>query len=245
MAEGERQERVARTFVELVDTLVDDFDVVELTALLTERCVELLGASAAGLVLADLRGTLRLLAATSEAIQHVELFQLEADEGPCRDCYRTNAVVTVDDLAATDRWPTFGPVAVAAGFRSVTAMPLRLRQRVLGALNLFHSRPGGFDRADVATAQAFADVATIALIQHDQALEARALTEQLQRALDSRVLIEQAKGVVAERTGVTTDEAFARIRLHARSHGRRLSDVAREVVERRALPDLPQRLDFG
>ena len=179
MAGGERQERVARTFVELVDTLVDDFDVVELTALLTERCVELLGASAAGLVLADLRGSLRLLAATSEAIQHVELFQLEADEGPCRDCYRTDAVVTVDDLAATDRWPTFGPVAVAAGFRSVTAMPLRLRQRVLAPST---SSTRGRAASTGPTSPRPRPSPTwrrSPSSRHDQALEARALTERL------------------------------------------------------------------
>ena len=227
-----REERLGRTFVELADTLVDDFDVVDLLGSVVERCVELLDASAAGLLLADPQGSLHLMAATSEATELVELFQIQADEGPCLACFTAGEPVLVPDLAAeADRWPRFVPVATGAGFRAAHALPLRLRSTTLGALNLFRGEPGRLTRADVTTAQALADVATIAILQHRAASEARALTEQLRAALDSRVAIEQAKGVIAERAGVDMAEAFARMRRYARGNRRLLSDVAQEVVD--------------
>jgi GAF domain-containing protein len=227
-----REERLGRTLVELADTLVDDFDIVDLLALVVERCVELLDASAAGLLLADARGTLHLMAATSEATELVELFQIQNDEGPCLACFRAGAPVLVPDLATEgDRWPLFVPVATGAGFRAAHALPLRLRGNVLGALNLFRAEPGRLARSDVTTAQALADVATIAILQHQAAREAQALTEQLRAALDSRIAIEQAKGVIAERARVDMAEAFARLRGYARANQRLLSDVAQEVVD--------------
>ena len=229
-----REERLGRTFVEVADTLVDDFDLVELLALVTERCVELLDASAAGLLLADGQGTLHLMAATSEATELVELFQLQNDEGPCLECCRSGEPVLVADLGAeAARWPLFVPVATGVGFAAAHALPLRLRGRVLGALNLFRARPGRLARADVTTAQALADVATIAILQHQAARQAQELTEQLRAALDSRIAIEQAKGVIAERAGVDMAEAFARLRAYARSNRRLLAEVAQEVVDGR------------
>jgi GAF domain-containing protein len=227
-----REERLARTFVELADTLVDDFDVVDLLVHLAERSVELLDAAAAGLLLADDKGTLHLMASTSDAMTLVELFQLQNAEGPCLDCVRLGEVVLSDELSqAEPRWPLFVPVAIGAGFQATHAVPLRLRGRVLGALNLFRSRPGGLSSADVVAAQALADVATIALIQHRAAGEARALTDQLHEALNTRVAIEQAKGVVAEQAGIDVDEAFVRLRRHARETRRRLAAVAQDVVD--------------
>jgi GAF domain-containing protein len=227
-----REERLGRTFVEVADTLVDDFDLVELLALVTERCVELLDASAAGLLLADGQGTLHLMAATSEATELVELFQLQNDEGPCLECCHSGEPVLVADLAGeAARWPLFVPVAAGAGFAAAHALPLRLRGKVLGALNLFRAQPGRLARADVATAQALADVATIAILQHQAARQAQELTEQLRAALDSRIAIEQAKGVIAERGGVDMSEAFSRLRAYARSHQRLLAEVAQEVVD--------------
>jgi GAF domain-containing protein len=226
-----REERLARTLVQLADSLVDDFDVVDLTVLLTERCVELLDASAAGLLLLNVRGSLNLMAATSEATEVVELFQIQSDEGPCRDCIHTGAPVNVADLAEeTERWPRFAPVAVEAGFRAAHAVPMRLRAQVLGALNLFRAEPTMVERSDLAIAQAFADIATIALLQARAIHESHLVADQLEEALNSRILIEQAKGILSERGGVGMDEAFARLRF-ARSRQRYLSDVAQEVVD--------------
>ncbi|MDX6556322.1 MAG: hypothetical protein QOD86_2517 [Miltoncostaeaceae bacterium] len=230
IAEG----RLAQTFVELADTLVEDFDVVDLLARLGERCVELFDAAAAGLLLADGRGALRLMAATNEAMEIVELFQVQNAEGPCLECYLSGEPVQVEDMAgAAERWPLFVPVATAAGFRSAHALPLRLRGRVLGALNLFRTAPGHLAPPEIAAAQALADVATIAIVQHRAARDAQALAEQLHLALDSRIVIEQAKGVIAEQVGLGMDEAFARLRGYARRHRRLLSEVAHDVVERR------------
>jgi GAF domain-containing protein len=229
-----REQRLAHTFVDLADSLVDRFDVVDLLTLLTERCVELLDASAAGLLLGDATGALRLMAATSEAMEVVELFQVQNDEGPCRDCYRSGAVVAVPDLAeAAARWPRFVPVALDSGFRSVHALPLRLRREVLGALGLFGASPGELPADEKAVAQALADVATIALLQHRAIDDAQLLAEQLHVALNSRVAIEQAKGVIAERLGIRMDEAFGLLRGYARARQRLLADVAGDVAEGR------------
>jgi GAF domain-containing protein len=226
--------RLAQTFVELADTLVEDFDVVDLLARLGERCVELFDAAAAGLLLADGRGALRLMAATNEAMEIVELFQVQNAEGPCLECYLSGEPVQVEDMAGgAERWPLFVPVATAAGFRSAHALPLRLRGRVLGALNLFRTTPGHLAPPEIAAAQALADVATIAIVQHRAARDAQALAEQLHLALDSRIVIEQAKGVIAEQVGIGMDAAFAHLRGYARRHRRLLSEVAHDVVERR------------
>jgi GAF domain-containing protein len=161
----------------------------------------------------------------------VELFELQSDEGPCIDCYRTAALVTHGDLASSvDVWPNFARVAQDAGFRSAHALPMRLRGSVIGALNLFRSEVGGLDSTDTIAAQALADIATIAILQHRVGTEALQLNEQLNAALSSRIVIEQAKGVIAERAGVATDEAFRRLRHHARSNNLLLANVAREVA---------------
>ncbi len=228
------QLRLARTFVDLADSLVDRFDVVDLLTLLTERCVELLPVSAAGLLLGDGTGALRLMAATSRALEFVELFQLQSDEGPCLDCYRSGAAVMAPDLAReAGSWPRFVPMAVDAGFQAVHALPLRLRGDVLGALGLFGASAGEPDAETDDVAQALADVATIALIQHRVIDDTQLLTEQLQVALHSRVAIEQAKGVIAERAGIGMEEAFGLLRRYARSRQRQLAEVAREVAEGR------------
>lgn len=221
-----------QTLVELTDTLVDDFDVVELLTLLTDRCVELLGVSAAGLMLVTPNGELRVVASSSEAMRVVELFELQSEEGPCPDCYRTGEPVVRPDLRAPDSgWPRFAPIALQAGFRSVHAVPMRLRGKIIGALNLFRGDHGFLDESDSVAARALADVATIAVLQHRAAREAQILNEQLNHALNSRVTIEQAKGVLSERLGVDMERAFATMRNHARGHNLRLVDVAREVVD--------------
>jgi len=233
-----REQRLSRTFVELADTLVDDFDVVDLMVLLTERSVELLDAAAAGLLLANVDGTLRVMAATSEATGTVELFEVQNDEGPCRDCFHSGAPVSVADVASeSERWPRFAPVALSAGFRAAHALPLRLRGQVLGALNLFRTEPVALGPSDLATGQALADVATISLLQSRALRDVQAVAEQLEEALNSRTAVEQAKGVIAERLGIGMDEAFSRLRGFARSRQSRLTDVALEVVAGTVRPE--------
>jgi GAF domain-containing protein len=220
-----------RTLVELADTLVDDFDVVDLLTLLSDRCVQVLDVSAAGIMLVAAEGDLRVIASSSEAMRIVELFELQSDEGPCVDCYRDGSLIVNQNLAeALDRWPRFAPVAMQSGFQSAHALPMRLRGSVIGALNLFRSDTGELEEEDVLAAQALADVATIAILQHRVGLEAHVLNTQLNEALNSRIMIEQAKGVIAERAGIDTDEAFARLRHHARSNNLRLADVAADVA---------------
>ena len=227
----QRETMLLRTLVELADTLVADFDVVELLTLLTDRCVEVLGVGAAGLMLIGPDGDLRVLASSSEAMRVLELFELQADEGPCLDCYHSGVPVVHQDLGTRDGpWPQFSAAAVAAGFRSVQALPMRLRGAIIGALNLFHVETGEMQEADLAAAQALADVSTIAVLQHRAALEALVLNEQLNDALNSRIVIEQAKGMVAERAGLSMEAAFAALRSHARNHNLRLADVAASVI---------------
>jgi len=223
---------LASTLVELADSLVDDFDVVELLTLLTDRSVEVLDVAAAGLMLVAPDGDLRVMASSSEAMRVLELFELQSHEGPCLDCHRTGQPIVNRELAAVDvSWPVFARAALDAGFRSVSAVPMRLRGEVIGALNLFRDDEGAMEEADVIAARAFADVATIAILQHRATLEAQLVNEQLQHALTSRIVIEQAKGVLAERAGVDMEQSFSRLRNHARNHNVRLVDVAHGVID--------------
>jgi GAF domain-containing protein len=226
-----REAVLARTLVELADTLVDDFDVVDLLTRLADRCVEVLDVEAAGIMLAAPDGELRVMASSSEAMRVLELFELQTQEGPCLESHRTGRPVVNQDLAAADgRWPRFAPEALAAGFRSVHALPMRLRGSVMGALNLFRVASGEMGQADLEIAQAFADVATIAILQHRAAQEAQVVNEQLTHALNSRIVIEQAKGMVAERLGLDMERSFSTLRNHARNHNLRLADVAEAVI---------------
>src|ERR1700730_14513457 len=223
---------LSETFVELTDTLVAGFDVIDFLHVLTGRSVQLLDVAAAGLLLlADPRG-LRVVAASSEAVRLLELFQLQNDQGPCLDCFRAGRPVAAADLAAeAQRWPRFAAAAQQAGFAAVQALPMRLRDQVIGALNLFRAVPGAFDPADIRVGQALADVATISLLHERSMRHSDTLNEQLQTALNSRVIIEQAKGKLAERLGVDTDQAFSLLRDRARTSNRRLSDLARAFVD--------------
>jgi GAF domain-containing protein len=219
------------TFVDLADTMVADFDVIEFLHVLTDRSVALLAASAAGVMLADPRGELRVAAASSEEAGLLELFQLQNDQGPCLDCFRTGQPVTATDLAGpAPRWPRFAQAALDAGFRTVEALPMRLRDQVIGALNLFRAEPGQFDPADLRIAQALADVATIGLLHERNVRRREAVSEQLQAALNSRVVIEQAKGKLAERLGIDMDRAFRMLRDYARNTNQHLTDIARDFV---------------
>jgi GAF domain-containing protein len=227
-----REALLSRTFVELADTLVEAFDVVDLLTMLVDRCVEVLDVSAGGLMIVAPEGGLHLAASSGEATRVVELFELQSQEGPCLDCFRTGEAVLNEDLTtADDRWPSFAPVALGAGFRSVHALPMRLRGLVLGALNLFRTDQGPFQPSDVLAAQALADIATIAILQHNATLEAQVVNQQLSTALNSRIVIEQAKGMLAERAGIGMDQAFSQLRSYARNHNQRLIDVAQSFID--------------
>jgi GAF domain-containing protein len=232
-----REAILAQTLVELADTLVADFDVVELLTLLADRCVDVLDVAAAGLMLVGPEGDLRVMASSSEAMRLLELFELQSQEGPCLDCFHSGQPVLNQDLATADgHWPRFTPVALAAGFHSVHALPMRLRGSILGALNLFHVNTGQMRPADVQAAQALADVATIAILQHRAHLEAQTLNEQLNHALNTRIVIEQAKGIVAERQHLNMEQAFNTLRNHARNHNLRLADVAHQIIDNTLTP---------
>lgn len=224
-------ERLTDVFVEVADTLITDFDLVDFLHKLTAHAAAVSGAEAVGVMLADQQGQLRYMAASNETGKMLELFQLQNSEGPCLDCYSTRAPVVNADLAtAAARWPTFAPAAIAAGFQSVHAFPMRLRDSVIGALNLFGRADVAFAPEEVRVVQALADVATIGLLQERSIARSDSLTEQLQGALNSRIVIEQAKGALARQRGTTPNEAFEVMRSEARRSRRRLVDVATEVI---------------
>jgi transcriptional regulator with GAF, ATPase, and Fis domain len=225
-------ELLAGTFVDLADTMVADFDVIDFLHILTDRSATLLAVSAAGVMLADPRGELRVAAASSEAAGLIELFQIQNDEGPCLDCFRTAQPVTAADLTGPgQRWPQFAAAAAREGFRSVEALPMRLRNEVIGALNLFRAAPEPLSQADLRIGQALADVATIGLLQERAVRRMETVAEQLQGALNSRVVVEQAKGKLAERLSIDMDEAFGILRDHARNSNQRLTDLALNFID--------------
>lgn len=234
-----RERAVIDAFVSLAASLADGRDVVELLSGLTTDCADLLDVTSAGLLLADRRGVLHLVAASSEETRSLELFQLQREQGPCLDCFHSGAPVSVPDLSATaGRWPQFADRAVDAGFASVHAVPMRLRDTVLGALGLFGAHPGSLDAEDLRLGQALAYVAAVAIVQDTAAADTALINEQLQTALDSRVIIEQAKGVLAYSGDLEMDQAFTVLRHYARDHDQRLTDVARALTSR----ELPARL---
>jgi transcriptional regulator with GAF, ATPase, and Fis domain len=225
-------QRVWQAFVQLADTLTADFDVIDFLHTLAQHCADLLGVSACGILLADHTGRLNLVAASTEQARLLELSQAQMEEGPCVDAYRTRTSVSCPDLAAArDRWPAFTEAALSAGFAAVHALPMRLREQAIGALGLYSTRPARLSGQSAELGQALADVATIGIL-HERALHHQeVVTEQLQKALHSRITIEQAKGVVAERLHVSIDEAFTLIRAHARNHNLKLADAARAITE--------------
>lgn len=225
------EQQLVLAFVDMADTLVDDYDVADLLHRLAGYCVTLLGAAASGLLLSDQRGSLQVVAASDERTRLLELLQLQADEGPCLEAYRTGVPVHVDDLAsAAERWPVFVPEALAEGYRSVQAIPLRLRRQVIGALNLFGRGTGLPGPQNLDFARALADTATIGILQERAIRRHEVLTEQLQTALDSRITIEQAKGVLSHAGDLPMDTAFARLRDYSRRNNLRLSSTAERIA---------------
>jgi GAF domain-containing protein len=226
-----RESLLIATLVELADNLVDHYDVIDVLTVLSDRCVEAMDVDAAGVMLASPGGELQFVASSSESMRVLELFQIQADEGPCVDCYRAGHPIVNQSLDESDgRWPRFTPRALAQGFRSVHSLPLRLRGRTIGALNLFRTTQGPMEEEDVVVAQGLADVATIAILQHRSALDANTLNEQLSNALNSRIVIEQAKGIISQATNCDMDHAFGRLRAHARNHNEGLTSVAWALV---------------
>jgi transcriptional regulator with GAF, ATPase, and Fis domain len=227
-----REQDLADAFVDLADTLVDDYDVTDLLYRLVEHSVTLLDVAEAGLLLSDQRGSLHLMACSNERARLIELFQLQSDEGPCLDCYHSGQPIVIADLRQeVDRWPRFAPAALGQGYAAVHALPLRLREEVIGAINLFSTAPGALPEPALHIGRALADVATIAILQERAIRHHEIVIEQLEGALHSRIVIEQAKGVLAERGTIGMDEAFRRLRAYARANRTRLTQTAREVAE--------------
>jgi GAF domain-containing protein len=227
-----READVVRSLVEMADTLVEDYDVVDLLTGLADRCVSLLGVSAAGVMLVSPASSLGLVASSSEAMRLLELFELQQQEGPCLDAFRTGEPVGHENLdAGSGRWPSFSAAALQAGFQSASALPLRLREVTIGALNLLSVTRAPMDEADVIVARAFADLATLSIVQHRASAQTNSLNEQLSGALTSRIVIEQAKGVISERADVDLVQAFSWLRAYARNSNLRLTDVARAAID--------------
>ena len=230
---GDREQAVTEAFVSLATSLADGVDVVELLSGLAEDTTRLLDVASTGMLLAAPDGVLHVVAASSEATRTLELYQLQSDQGPCLDCYHTGASVSASDLSEdAQRWPLFAGAALAAGFKSVHAVPMRLRDTVLGAIGLFGTSVGALGEDDLRLGQALAYVAAVALVQEKAAADTAMINSQLQRALDSRVKLEQAKGVLSQRGGLSMDQAFAVLRNYARDHNLRLTDVAQAVASR-------------
>ena len=224
-------ERLADVFVDVADTLVTDFDLIDFLHTVAGHAAEVTGTAAVGLMLADTEGRLHYMAASSESARLLELLQLQNSEGPCLECFHAGEPIAQDDLReAYDRWPVFARRAVESGVLAVHAFPMRLRDRVIGAMNVFRAENVALPAEDQRVLRALADVATIAIIQEQATARAELLNEQLQAALTSRIVIEQAKGAVAQTFGVTVEQAFEMLRRHARSHHLRLTDLAHTIV---------------
>jgi hypothetical protein len=227
-----REALLIRTLTQLADRLVDDFDVIDVLTILSDRCIEVLDVDAAGFVVTTGADDLQVVASSSEAAPILELFEVQASQGPAFDCSRTGESIINRQLSPTDEyWPTFAPLAVEAGFRSVNAIPMRLRGHTLGALTLLRTDTGLLVEADVTAGQALADVATIAIVQSQVTLDAQGVTAQLADSSSQRVVIEQAKGMLAEALGVDIDQALLRLGNYARNHDLSLADLARDIAE--------------
>ena len=234
-----REQDLLKAFIEFADTVVDEYDVVEFLHRLALRCVDLVGASEAGIMLADRDGTLHYVASSSERMRLIELFELQHDEGPCLDAFHTGAAVHSGLTAgAHERWPRFAPHARDVGIESVSALPMRLRTEVIGALNILSTSAAPLNAEDQQVAQALADIATIGILQERALNDALVVTSQLEAALESRIVIEQAKGIVAERNQVDIDTAFELLRGYSRTHNHLLRLTAQEIIEGALSTDL-------
>ncbi|HEX3829327.1 MAG TPA: GAF and ANTAR domain-containing protein [Sporichthyaceae bacterium] len=236
---GDREGAVIAAFVSIAEALAEDYDIVDLYTGLTATCVQLLDVDWAGLLLVDSTGVLRVAATSSEHARNLELVQLQCEQGPCVDCFEKGEVVSVPDLGPeSGRWPRFAPAAVAAGFASVHAVPMKLHSTVLGALGMFRARTGELAAGDLLLARSLANVACVALVAARAAADGKALNAQLQHALDSRIIVEQAKGFLAQYGGLDVDQSFALLRKYSRDRNLRLTDVALHLLDRQLLADV-------
>ncbi|WP_328492631.1 GAF and ANTAR domain-containing protein [Streptomyces sp. NBC_00414] len=228
------QQRVLDVLVEAVDTLTDDFDLIEFLHRLSTRCVELLDVDAAGVMVVDQHGEFQLVAASDEKTRLLELFALQHDQGPCVRCYQSGQAqlnISLTPSAATLGFDPFAARARAAGFTVTHALPMKLRHQVIGAVNLFGSRLRRLSDTDIQVGQAVADVATIAILQQRSIEHSHLEKAQLQAALTSRVVIEQAKGILAERHNLSMDDTFDTMRAYARPRHLLLTDLARQIID--------------
>jgi transcriptional regulator with GAF, ATPase, and Fis domain len=239
MRSVDREGAVIAAFVSIAEALADDYDIVDLYTGLTATCAQLLDVEWAGLLLVDSAGVLRVAAASSEHARDRELFQLQCEQGPCVDCFESGEAVSVPDLESeSERWPRFAPTAVAAGFASVHAVPMKLHSTVLGALGLFGAKTGVLEPGDRLLARSLANVACVALVASRAAADGKALNYQLQHALDSRVIVEQAKGFLAQYAELDVDKSFGILRKFCRDRNLRLTDVALQLLERKLPADV-------
>ncbi|MEE6169132.1 MULTISPECIES: GAF and ANTAR domain-containing protein [unclassified Mycolicibacterium] len=228
----DRYEQLAGAFVGLADTLVADYDVAEFAQRLVDRLTTLLPVSEAGIMLGDGNQHLHVFASSSESTRLLELLQVEANAGPCLEAYFTRQTVPVPEIQETrDRWPAFAECAAEYGFSAAFALPLRLREESVGSVNLLRTQPGPMSASDLAVGQGLSDVATVGILHHRILMRAEVVNQQLHSALNTRTIIEQAKGVLAERGGIDMDKSFALLRAHARRTNQRLADLARAVVD--------------
>lgn len=231
MSTRSREDRLVETFVGVADSLVAGYDIVDLLQTLVDESADIFDASAAGILLVAPDGGLEVVVSTDESSDFLGIVQAKSGDGPCVEAITTGRAVSIEDLEHVDgHWQFFADAALRAGYRSIHAVPMRLRDATIGSLNLFRASTGRLDDADIVAAQALADVATISILQERALRESDLARQQLQRALDSRVVIEQAKGVLAQRHGVDMGAAFDMIRRHARSTQRRLGETAEEIV---------------
>jgi GAF domain-containing protein len=233
MDEASREARINTAFVTVADTLTTDFDVVDLLHALVEQCTEILDTDAGGLMLMNADGQLQLMTSTGEGADFVEVMQLNADSGPCIDCFTTGAAISVPNIQSSGgKWPAFQKAAMQYGFHSAHATPMRLRGQIIGTMNLFRTKRGALSGRDAAVAQALTDVATIGILHEHIAREGAILAEQLHHALDSRIFIEQAKGMVSHSRSIPMDDAFTVLRTHARNNNLTIRSVAEGVCAR-------------
>ena len=226
-----RESILIATLVELADKLVGDYDVIDVLTVLSHRCVEAVDVDAAGVMLVSPIGELQFIASSSESMKTLEQFQIHANDGPCVDCVRNGLAITAESLDETDgRWPMFAPRAISQGFHAVHCLPMRLRGRTIGALNLFRTHPGSLTDDDVVVARGLADVATIAILQHQSTIDASTSNTQLSNAISSRIVIEQAVAMIRQATSCDKDVAFDRLRAHAANHDEGLTVIAKRIV---------------
>lgn len=229
-----REHQLVDAFVSLTDSLVSDYDVVELLQTLVDNAAELFDAQAAGILLVNPQQELEVVASTSERSSFIGLMQLRAGEGPCVEAFATGETVSVEDPEEMQRrWPLFAATSAQQGYASVHSIPLRLRDSTLGSMNLFRETTGALNTTDAVAARALTDVATISILQQRTTEHAVLVQQQLQHALDSRIAIEQAKGFLAHTHQIDPDAAFDMLRSYARSQQARIAETARHVVDRR------------